>query len=186
MSTHMLVEFPLAIGIGALLAVAVPRLAGFFGRIDRVGLTGWLYATLALLYWMIPAALDEALASATINGIKFASLGLAGFALRSGWRRSSPIAEAFFVGNFVLMSATVGLVYQAADAQLCVNYLAESQQRAGSGLVVAALACASGWVYARRQALGLVASPTRSARTAAGARRVGTPNPHPAPPPRTR
>ncbi len=55
--------------------------------------------------------------------------------------RAAPLAvQAFFVGNWVWMTATVGLLYQNAPQQLCVNYLIGTQLRAGQGLVAAAVA----------------------------------------------
>jgi hypothetical protein len=153
MARHMLLAFPLAMGLGAL--ASGRRFDAGFARIDRFGLTGWLFASLVLAYWMIPSALDAAIASVATDAAKLASLALAGAALRSSWRRSPPMLEAFFVGNFAWMAATVGLVYQDAPAQLCLNYLSDSQQRAGSGLVVAAIACGAAWLYARRREVGL-------------------------------
>ena len=154
MARHMLVEFPLVIGIGAVVAGYASR-AGAFARIDRMGLAGWSFASLVLAYWMIPAALDTALASPAVNAVKFAALAAAGFALRSSASRSPPALEAFFVGNFAWMSATAGLLYQEAETQLCLNYLADGQQRAGRGLVVLSIACAIAWLVARRRRIGL-------------------------------
>jgi hypothetical protein len=153
MARHMLLGFPLAMALGAF--AFGRRFEAGFARIDRFGLTGWLSASLVLAYWMIPSALDAAIASAATDAAKLASLALAGAALRSSWRRSPPMLEAFFVGNFAWMAATVGLVYQDAPAQLCLNYLSDSQQRAGSGLVVAAIACGAAWLWLRRRAVGL-------------------------------
>ena len=153
MARHMLLAFPLAMALGAL--AFGRRFDAGFARIDRLGLTGWLFASLVLAYWMIPSALDAAIASPATDAAKLASLALAGAALRSSWRRSPPMLEAFFVGNFAWMAATVGLVYQDSPAQLCLNYLSDSQQRAGSGLVLAAIACGAAWLYLRRRAVGL-------------------------------
>lgn len=155
MAWHMLVEFPLVVGIGAVATGFAPRAGAAFARIDRMGLAGWLFASLVLAYWMIPAALDAALASPAVNAAKFAALAVAGFALRASASRSPPALEAFFVGNFAWMSATAGLLYQEAEAQLCLNYLADGQQRAGRGLVMLSIACAIAWLVARRRQVGL-------------------------------
>ena len=155
MARHMLVEFPLVVGIGALATGFAPRAGAVFARIDRMGLAGWLFASLVLAYWMVPAALDAALASPAVNAAKFATLAAAGFALPASAARSPPALEAFFVGNFAWMSATAGLLYQEAEAQLCLNYLADGQQRAGRGLVALSIACAVAWLVARRRQLGL-------------------------------
>ena len=150
MARHMLVEFPLLIALGAALAHRAPvRADAEIARFDRYGLTGWTFAGLVLAFWMIPAALDAALGSVAVNAAKYASLLAAGFALRAAMRRSPIALEAFFVGNFAWMGATVGLVYQEAEAQLCLNYLADSQQRAGRGLVVFAVAALVAWFALR-------------------------------------
>lgn len=136
MARHMLVEFPLLMALGAALAPLADRALSAF---DRYGLTGWSAASLVLAYWMIPAALDAALGSSVVNAAKYASLVAAGAALRSAMRRSPPVLEAFFVGNFAWMAATVGLIYQESPRQLCLNYLVDAQVRAGQGLVAAAI-----------------------------------------------
>jgi hypothetical protein len=161
MARHMLLEFPAVVAIGAVAGGAAPRIGAAFGRYDRLGLTGWLLASLVLGYWMIPSTLDAALASPVVNAAKFISLGVAGFALRAAWQRSPTAVEAFFVGNFAWMAATVGLLYQDAQAQLCLNYLADGQQRAGRGLVAAAICAGVAWLVARRRRVGLADSPRR-------------------------
>lgn len=153
MAWHMLVEFPLVVGIGAVAAGCSPRATAGFARLDRMGMAGWTFTSLVLAFWMIPAALDAALASPAMNAAKFASLALAGFAMRSSTSRSPPALEAFFVGNFAWMSATAGLLYQEAETQLCLNYLADGQQRAGRGLVVLAIAIPIAWLALRRRFL---------------------------------
>lgn len=154
MARHMLVELPLVVGIGAVATGFAPRAGAAFAHVDRMGLAGWSFASLVLAYWMIPAALDAALASPAVNAVKFATLAAVGFALRASASRSPPALEAFFVGNFAWMSATAGLIYQEAETQLCLNYLADGQQRAGRGLVVLSIACAIAWFVARRCRLG--------------------------------
>ncbi|APV51905.1 hypothetical protein BWI17_20850 [Betaproteobacteria bacterium GR16-43] len=150
MALHMLVEFPLLVGAGAALAHYAPRrIDEAIAPFDRYGLAGWTLASLVAAYWMIPSALDAALGSSVVNAFKYASLLAAGFALRGSLRRSPFALEAFFVGNFTWMAATVGLVYQDADVQLCLNYLAGSQQQAGRGLVLLAVAALVGWFALR-------------------------------------
>jgi hypothetical protein len=150
MARHMLLEFPLLIALGAALAHRLaPRADAVIARVDHYGLTGWTFASLVLAFWMIPAALDAAIGSAAVNMAKYASLVASGFAVRSAMRRSPIALEAFFVGNIAWMAATVGLVYQETEMQLCLNYLADSQQRAGRGLVVFAVVSLVVWVALR-------------------------------------
>jgi hypothetical protein len=157
MARHMLLEFPLLFALGAAIAGLVPpRAEAALSSVDRYGLTGWTSASLVLAFWMIPAALDAALTSGGVNAAKYASLVAAGFAVRSAMRRSPVALEAFFVGNLVWMMATVGLVYQEAESRLCLNYLADSQQRAGRGLVALAVAILAAWVALRLRPGGSV------------------------------
>lgn len=150
MARHMLVEFPLVIGLAFALASRLPaRLDAAIARFDAYGLTGWLAASLVAAFWMIPAALDAAIASAAANAAKLASLAAAGFLLRGAMRRSPFVLEAFFVGNFAWMAATVGLVYQEAESRLCLAYIAASQQAAGRGLVVLAMIVLVAWLLLR-------------------------------------
>ena len=150
MARHMLVEIPLIVVAGAYLARFTPsRMRSAFARIDAFGLTGWLFAGLVTAFWMIPAALDAAVASPAMNAAKFASLLAGGFLLRESLRRSPLALEAFFVGNFTWMAATVGLVYQDAETRLCLAYLVDSQQRAGEGLVIVAVVAFAAWLALR-------------------------------------
>lgn len=150
MARHMLIEIPLVVAAGAYLARFAPgRVREAIARVDAFGLCGWLFAGLVMAFWMIPAALDAAVANATMNAAKFASLLAAGFLLRESLRRSPLALEAFFVGNFTWMAATVGLIYQDAETRLCLAYLTDSQQRAGEGLVIVAVVAFAAWLAVR-------------------------------------
>ena len=154
MARHMLVEFPLLAAAGAWLSHRFPqRIEEVIERFDSYGLTGWTFAGLVAAFWMIPAALDAALGSAAVNAVKYATVIAAGFAVHGAMRRSPVALEAFFVGNFAWMAATVGLIYQEAESRLCLNYLADSQQRAGRGLVFAAVAVLVAWFALRARTL---------------------------------
>lgn len=160
MARHMLLEFPLLIALGAAIAHRLPvEVDARIARIDAYGLSGWTLASLVVAFWMIPAALDAALGNAAVNAAKCASLVATGFALRSALRRSPVMLEAFFVGNFAWMTATVGLIYQDAKPRLCLNYLTDSQQSAGRGLVLATLAVFVLWFALRARAAVLSVGP---------------------------
>jgi len=78
MARHMLVEIPLIVAAGAGLARFTPAYARTaIARVDAFGLSGWLFAGLVMAFWMIPAALDAAVASPAMNTAKFASLSAA-------------------------------------------------------------------------------------------------------------
>jgi hypothetical protein len=148
MSRHMLVQFPLLCAAGA---VAVdwlrPATRRRLDAWNRLGLTGLLLFTLTLAFWMIPAALDQALLHPWTGAAKYVSLVAAGFALRLSLAVAPVPVQAFFVGNTVWMMATAGLLYIEAPAQVCLSYLQPAQERAGSGLVAIAVMLGLAWCY---------------------------------------
>ncbi|MEP7295329.1 MAG: hypothetical protein ABI702_04015 [Burkholderiales bacterium] len=142
MITHMLLQLPLLVASGWMLARAFPariRGLGHLDAIDAHGLLGISFASCALAFWMIPTALDLALLSEPMRWAKYISLWLAGLLLGRGRQRLNIELDMFFWGTLVWMMATVGLVYQTMPQRLCVNYLIDEQRWTGIGLVAAAL-----------------------------------------------
>lgn len=149
MARHMLVEFPLLLCAGAAAGAALLARHRVRGpSYNQYGLTGFAFIALALGFWMIPAALDTALASPAMAAAKYVSLILAGFLAPASFRSAPLAVQAFFVGNVGWMTATAGLLYQDADRQLCVYYLVEMQSLAGRGLVVVSIAMVMAWCAA--------------------------------------
>jgi hypothetical protein len=142
MAAHMLLQFPLLVASGWMLASVCPahsRWLRGFDAIDAHGLLGIGFASCVLAFWMIPTALDLALLSEPMRWAKYASLWLTGLALRRSRERLSNELTVFLVGMLVWMMATVGLVYQTLPQRLCVSYLIDEQRWTGVGLVAAAL-----------------------------------------------
>jgi hypothetical protein len=153
MTLHMLVQFPLLVLAGALLARTLP--ARWRRRADAWnahGMAGLLAAVLVLMLLMIPLLLDLALVDARIEAAKFLALLACGAALQLSWQRAGLLVQAFFLGNVLPMTAAVGQVYRDSPLRLCNAYLLEDQARLGLGLVVlAVLAAAGGIAYTMRQ-----------------------------------
>ena len=150
MARHMLIEFPLLLvaGVGTAKALPEPAVARVM-RANQFGLAGFTFVSLTAAYWMIPAALDQALLSGPAAAAKYTGFLAAGMLLPVSFQAAPLAMQAFFVGNWVWMTATVGLLYQNSPQQLCVNYLIGTQLSTGEGLVAAALAIAALWcVYA--------------------------------------
>jgi hypothetical protein len=142
MAAHMLLQFPLLVASGWMLACVCPARSRWlrgFDSLDAHGLLGISFASCALAFWMIPTALDLALLSEPTRWAKYASLWLTGLALRRSRERLNSELAVFFVGTLVWMMATVGLVYQTMPQRLCVSYLIDEQRWTGIGLVAAAL-----------------------------------------------
>jgi hypothetical protein len=139
---HMTVELPLLMLSGvaaASLANPRSRLRRLYDDFDVHGLLGAALVTSLSLFWMLPVSLDLSLLSTPLRVAKYASWWIAGLALRRTWTRLADESLVFFVGNMSWMLATAGLLYQASDTRLCVNYLLDDQLLAGRSLVVAAV-----------------------------------------------
>ena len=146
MARHMLIEFPLLLIAGAAIGCALDeRFGARIERCNRMGLLGFVFASLTLVYWMIPAALDAALLNGWVAAGKYVSLLCSGVLLWRSFKVAPLPLQAFFVGNFAWMTATIGLIYQSAPQQLCLNYLPDAQSSAGEGLVAAAVIAGCTW-----------------------------------------
>lgn len=146
MARHMLVQLPLIVLAGFLLADAYemgrrPWLDAWNGY----GLPGLLLALSVTSFWMIPRAIDAARLLSWAEAAKFGSLLAAGAALNCSWQPAGRIVQAFFLGNWCWMAAVAGLLYIRAPTRLCTVYLADEQVTAGFWLVVAALAVFLSW-----------------------------------------
>jgi hypothetical protein len=146
MARHMLIEFPLLLIAGAAMGCALhERLGAQIERCNRMGLLGFVFASITLAYWMIPAALDAALLDGWVAARKYVSLVGSGALLWTSFRVAPLPLQAFFIGNCAWMTATIGLIYQSAPQQLCLNYLPDAQSSTGEGLVVAAVIAGCTW-----------------------------------------
>ncbi|MBY4597253.1 hypothetical protein K3217_17205 [bacterium BD-1] len=146
MSLHMLVQVPALVVTGYWLAAGLPpRAHRALQSFNAHGLTGWTLASLGLAFWMLPRALDAAVANPGVDAAKFAVLLLVGLATRLSLATSGTIVQLFFVGNWGWMTATAGLLYAEAPDRLCNAYLLGDQALAGYGLLALALAVATLW-----------------------------------------
>ncbi len=149
MLTHMLVQIPLLAGVGVLLGSTLPtkwktRLAEW----NQWGVSGTVLALIVSSWWMVPRALDLALASPSMEAAKFVSLPLfVGAPLAMSWRQLGSLGRGFVLANVLPMWAVVGWLYIAAPMRVCNFYLVDQQVAAGIGLLWVAggagiLACA--------------------------------------------
>ena len=142
MVAHMLVQIPLLAVAGALAVAALPlplraRIAGW----NRGGVSGALLAVIASSWWMVPRALDWALASPLMEAAKFVTVPLfVGAPLALSWSTLGSMGRGFVLANVLPMWAVVGWAYIAAPVRVCNYYLADQQVVAGVGLVIASIA----------------------------------------------
>lgn len=155
---HMVLQFPLLMAAGALLAAALPpRARGAVARWNAHGIAGLVGVAMVLGVLMVPRVLDLALRDGATEAAKCAALVLAGAALRLSWRAAGLVVQGFFLGNVLPMTAVVGQLYIDAPLRLCNAYLLDDQARLGQWLIALAVLAAlgwlaqAGWVMARRE-----------------------------------
>lgn len=144
---HMLLQFPLWLLVGALLAgglPAGPRRA--VARWNAHGISGLVATALVLAVLMVPRVLDLALINPGIEAAKCTALVLAGAALRLSWQAAGWLVQGFFLGNVLPMTAVVGQLYIDSPVRVCNAYLLDDQARLGQWLVGLAVALALGWL----------------------------------------
>lgn len=130
---HMLVQIPLLALAGAWLAADLPpAVKARVAACDPKGLAGILTVLFASSYWMLPRALDAALAHGGVEAAKFVSLPLlVGLPLALSWGRLSLIGRGFIWLNGLSMLAVLGWLYAVAPVRVCNSYLAAEQALAG-------------------------------------------------------
>lgn len=150
MALHMVVQLPLLIGIGVLLAGIIrPREPRWLAEADWLGIPGLTLVLCATSFWMLPRLLDAAIADPRIDLGKFLSLPLlAGLPLGLSWRRMPALGRAFLWANFIPKLGAVGGLYLAAPIRLCAYYRLDQQEAAGWALISVAAALAMLWLLA--------------------------------------
>jgi len=144
---HMVLQFPLLMAAGALLAAALPsRARTLVARWNAHGIAGLVLVAVVLAVLMVPRALDLALRDGATEAAKCAALVLAGAALRLSWRAAGLVVQGFFLGNMLPMTAVVGQLYIDAPLRLCNAYLLDDQARLGQWLIALAALLALGWL----------------------------------------
>lgn len=138
--THAGVQIPLLAAAGAALGAALPERVAAAGGWNERGAAGLVVATSAALLWMLPRAMDAALADPRIDAAKLAGVPLAvGIPLGASWRRLGPVARAFVLANLVSMLAALAWLYHAAPVRVCNAYLREDQLALSRFLLTAAI-----------------------------------------------
>lgn len=147
MSRHMLLQFSSLLLVGFLLGGAIPlRWRTALAPWNRHGISGLCAAGLILAMLMIPRVLDLALVDGRIDAVKFALLIFCGGAIRLSWPAAGLVVQGFFLGNLLLMTAVVGLLYQDSPERLCNAYRLDDQQQLGTWLIGIALGLGVGWL----------------------------------------
>jgi hypothetical protein len=150
MAMHMTVQAPMLIGLGLLLAAIVrPYELRWLADADWLGIPGIVAVLFGTSFWMLPRALDEAVADPFFDMVKFLSLPLlVGLPLGLSWRRMPSLGRAFIWANFIPKIASVGGLYLMAPTRLCAYYRLDQQAVAGWTLILVAVALGTLWFIA--------------------------------------
>jgi hypothetical protein len=150
MTLHMTVQMPLLICLGLMLAAHTrPYEPSWLADADWLGIPGILLVVLGTSFWMLPRALDSAVADPWFDAVKFLSLPLlVGLPLGLSWGRIPPLGRAFIWANFIPKLAAIGGLYLAAPTRLCAYYRLDQQTSAGWALICIALALGTLWFIA--------------------------------------
>jgi len=148
MALHMLVQMPLlaAAGFAAAAALPAPRAQAI---VDGVGgvVPCLLVASLASMFWMVPRALDLALAGIAVETAKFVTLPLlVGAPLALAWPRLGLLGRGFVWTNLASMLAVLGWLYRASPLRACNAYPVADQRAAGDWLIFLAIVVFVGWL----------------------------------------
>lgn len=122
------------------------RLAAANTRWNALGLPGLLFLVSVQTVWMIPNALELAIAEPRVDAMRLATLFLAGAALRLSLVEAGLVMQLFFVGNAVTMTIFVGVLFQSLPDRLCNVFLVDDQARAGVGLVALGAVAGGAWI----------------------------------------
>jgi|GEM_PF-296312 len=148
MSSHMLVQIPLLAAMGFLAVRVLPKVRqqALLTTLGG-GLPCVLLAAIASTYWMLPRALDAALATPLVEVAKFVTLPvLVGAPLSLAWQRLSIIVRGVIWTNFISMLAVLGWLYIVAPVRVCNNYSVFEQERAGWLMVILAVSLFLAWL----------------------------------------
>lgn len=150
MVLHMAVQIPLLAALGILIAPTVRRHEPrWLAEADWLGIPGIVLVLFSTSYWMLPVALDSALADSRVELAKFVSLPLVvGLQFALSWQRMPPLGRAFIVANLISKLGAVGGLYLMAPERLCAYYPLDQQAVAGWTLIGIAVALALGWFVA--------------------------------------
>lgn len=147
MALHMAVQLPILIAFGGLLGTVARRHEPrWLADADWLGIPGIAAVVLGTSFWMLPRALDQAVADPLVDLGKFLSLPfLVGLPLGLSWRRMPPLGRAFIWANFIPKLGAIGGLYLAAPTRLCAYYRFDQQASAGWTLIAVAVALGAAW-----------------------------------------
>jgi hypothetical protein len=149
MTAQMLVQIPLLIGVGLVIARGLPaRASEAIAEWNCNGISGLVLVTVTSVFWMLPRMLDASVTDPAAAAAKYLSVPiLIGVPLALSWPRMGFIVRGVFLLECVATLFRLGWLYLISTERLCNLYLLEDQQRLGQWLLLigAALVIAIAW-----------------------------------------
>lgn len=136
---HMLVQIPLLVLAGALIARSLPTSwRARAARLDAYGVLGLLLGLFVVAYWLLPRNLDAAVLEAGAGWMKIVTLVLlAGLPLGLTAHRLPLLVRGVLWVKATAMFFVMGWLYREAPDRLCNAYLIGEQQLLGNLMLVA-------------------------------------------------
>lgn len=137
MVTHMLVQFPLLIVLGATIFEPKAQLNAFLAEVDPLGAIAFISFTGWVLFWMMPLNLDLATIEPAIRALKLISVPIGiGWCLRWLWHQATTVLKCVVVFEVWASITRLGWLYVESPQQLCSSYLIGEQQSVGKILLI--------------------------------------------------
>lgn len=133
MVIHMHMQMPLLVISGMLMTPYLKqKFPKFFAKWNSDGVPGIILFFIIISYWMIPRAMDDAIANLGVEVFKFISFPfLAGVPLRDSWGKLTKRWKNITYIVITLLFGLMAWIYIFAPTQLCNNYLVTEQKALG-------------------------------------------------------
>ncbi len=147
MVRHVLIQIPCLVLAGYLFGRKSLINNRFLILINDKGLAGILMCIFIGGYWMLPRALDAALAGSNMALVKYISLPFfVGIPLAISWQRIHPIARAVIKIEFLTMLFRLGWLYLVSPNRLCNFYQLNEQIILGKCFLIIATSLSLYWI----------------------------------------
>ncbi|MCO5259783.1 MAG: hypothetical protein M9916_06535 [Crocinitomicaceae bacterium] len=133
MQRHQLIQLPVMILIGAVMASRFPKLA-----IEDLSwsITTFIFVMSSLTFWMIPRSVDYTVIYAKFNRLMHLNMLLVGVSLVAIFRAILSEVRIYFMGMISAMLMVSGVTLKVFKIQLCSSFTIEMQHETGTYMML--------------------------------------------------